>query len=133
MRSRILDLVGDQAKSVWCMTFHSASLRILQNFAQYAGLKPNFKIIVGADQKDLVKEIITNKDIDVGDCLKIISRIKMSGGLEQYLEKNPNLDNEYNSINVLDKPLDFINIESEENDFLLLNPVVIEVPNVKES
>lgn len=47
--------------------------------------------------------------------------------------KFTNLDNEYNSINVLDKPLDFINIESEENDFLLLNPVVIEVPNVKES
>lgn len=47
--------------------------------------------------------------------------------------KFTNLDNEYNSINVLDKPLDFVNVESEENDFLLLNPVVIEVPNVKES
>ena len=114
MRSRILDLVGDQAKSVWCMTFPSASLRILQNFAQYAGLKPNFKIIVGADQKDLVKEIITNKDIDVGDCLKIISRIKMSGGLEQYLEKNPNLDNEYiNIYNAYQKAL----IDNNSLDF----------------
>ena len=55
MRSRVENMLGDVARRIWLMTFHSACGRILRREAPRLGYKTNFTIYDQADQVRLVK------------------------------------------------------------------------------
>ncbi|MGZ4382483.1 MAG: UvrD-helicase domain-containing protein, partial [Gaiellaceae bacterium] len=55
MRERLEKLIGNQARAVWALTFHSACGRILRREAERLGYRSNFTIYDSADQVRLVK------------------------------------------------------------------------------
>jgi len=55
MRERLERLIGNQARAVWALTFHSACGRILRREAERLGYRSNFTIYDSADQVRLVK------------------------------------------------------------------------------
>jgi Superfamily I DNA and RNA helicases len=50
MRTRLENLIGPQANSVWLGTFHSIAARILRENADIVGLNSNYTIITPDDQ-----------------------------------------------------------------------------------
>ena len=65
MRSRIAALVGEEAKYIWCGTFHSIFARILRRHADLLGYDKNFKIIDTDDQLKIIKESL--KELNYSD------------------------------------------------------------------
>lgn len=65
MRSRIAALVGEDAKYIWCGTFHSIFARILRRHADLLGYDKNFKIIDTDDQLKVIKESL--KELNYSD------------------------------------------------------------------
>ncbi len=55
MRERLEKLIGNQARAVWALTFHSACGRILRREAERLGYRSNFTIYDSADQVRLAK------------------------------------------------------------------------------
>ena len=55
MRERLERLIGNQARAVWALTFHSACGRILRREAERLGYRSNFTIYDSADQVRLAK------------------------------------------------------------------------------
>ena len=65
MNQRIHDFIGEQnTRYLWCCTFHGACCKILRNFANQAGLRPNFKILDTAEQTRVVKECFEELEIE---------------------------------------------------------------------
>jgi ATP-dependent DNA helicase UvrD/PcrA len=64
MRERVQALVGDRARAMWVMTFHSACARMLRSDAQRLGYTRGFSIYDEADSLRLVKQCIEQLDID---------------------------------------------------------------------
>lgn len=65
MNQRIHDYIGEQeSRYLWCCTFHGACCKILRNFANQAGLKPNFKILDTTEQTRMVKECFEELEIE---------------------------------------------------------------------
>ena len=64
MKTRVRELIGGAADSVWLGTFHSICVKILRAHAELAGLKPNFTILAEDDQKRLIKQILEADGID---------------------------------------------------------------------
>ncbi len=64
MRSRVNDLVGEGARSVWVSTFHSACVRILRRYADHLGYTGNFSIYDSDDQKTLMRQILKKMNLD---------------------------------------------------------------------
>ena len=62
MRERIAGLVGEEARSMWISTFHSACVRILRNEADRFGFPSSFTIYDTADSKSLIKRILRELD-----------------------------------------------------------------------
>lgn len=58
MKSRIKNIIGDGAESLWIGTFHSIGLKILKRYTALVGLKPNFIIYDENDQKVLIKKVM---------------------------------------------------------------------------
>ncbi len=65
MRTRLENLIGPSANSVWMGTFHSIAARILRENAEVVGLNSNYTIITPDDQIRLLKQIMIDQDIDV--------------------------------------------------------------------
>ncbi|RUL87754.1 ATP-dependent helicase [Tautonia sociabilis] len=55
MVSRLEGLIGPKAVKVWAGTFHHIGNRILRKSAKAVGYDPNFTILDGEDQRDLVR------------------------------------------------------------------------------
>ncbi|QDV38465.1 ATP-dependent helicase [Tautonia plasticadhaerens] len=55
MISRLEGIIGPKAMKVWAGTFHHVGNRILRKSARAVGYDPNFTILDGEDQRDLVK------------------------------------------------------------------------------
>ena len=55
MVGRLESLIGPQAGEVWAGTFHHVGNRILRRSAEVLGFQPNFTILDGEDQVDLVR------------------------------------------------------------------------------
>lgn len=55
MVARLETLIGPKASEVWAGTFHHVGNRILRQAAKVLGFDPNFTILDGEDQIDLVK------------------------------------------------------------------------------
>ncbi|MGH9170270.1 MAG: ATP-dependent helicase [Acidimicrobiales bacterium] len=64
MRSRVVDLVGDDASKMWVSTFHSACVRILRRNAERVGWKSNFTIYDDSDSRRLLEHILEDLGID---------------------------------------------------------------------
>jgi DNA helicase-2/ATP-dependent DNA helicase PcrA len=64
MRERLASVVGDIARTMWVMTFHSACGRILRREAPRLGYRSNFTIYDQADQVRLVKQCLEELDRD---------------------------------------------------------------------
>jgi len=64
MRERVQQLVGNRARAMWVMTFHSACARILRADAERLGYTRGFTIYDEADSVRLVKQCIAELDVD---------------------------------------------------------------------
>jgi DNA helicase-2/ATP-dependent DNA helicase PcrA len=81
MKSRLERMVGDQARDLWVGTFHSMCVRMLRREGSRVGIASNFAIIDDADQRTVIREILTDLDYDErqltpGACLAEISKAK---------------------------------------------------------
>jgi len=64
MRERLAAMIGPPAESVWLGTFHALSLRMLRRHAELVGLRDGFSILDADDQLRLLKQIMTEANID---------------------------------------------------------------------
>src|SRR5438045_3349443 len=55
MVRRLESLIGEQASQVWAGTFHHIGNRLLRRTATLLGYQPNFTILDGEDQLDLIR------------------------------------------------------------------------------
>lgn len=81
LKERLVSKLGDTARDVWAMTFHSACCRILRRDIERLGFSRSFTIYDTADSERIMKDII--KDMGLDDktfpakyVLSIISREK---------------------------------------------------------
>ncbi len=71
MKERVVDLVGDSAKSMWISTIHSMCLRILRNsVGRLDGYDKNFSVYSEVDRERVLKRVITELELDVDTFLK---------------------------------------------------------------
>ena len=64
MRERIVELVGESARSMWISTFHSLCVRILRREAKTLGLNTNFSIYDAADSLRLITQVTKQHELD---------------------------------------------------------------------
>jgi len=64
MRSRLAGMLGEYARGMWVATFHAACVRILRAEAEALGYTRNFTIYDEDDSRRLIKEIMTELDLD---------------------------------------------------------------------
>lgn len=64
MRSRLRDLVGFAADSLWVGTFHAICARLLRLHGAHLGIDRHFTIYDDADQQAMVKRILRDLNID---------------------------------------------------------------------
>ena len=64
MRRRVVGLVGDDAKSMWVSTFHSACLRMLRSHAEVLGYERGFTIYDAGDAESAVERIMKELGLD---------------------------------------------------------------------
>jgi DNA helicase-2/ATP-dependent DNA helicase PcrA len=91
MRKRIGEIVGDQVNSLWIGTFHAIAARILRRHPEIVGLRSDFTIIDADDQTRLLKQILTDFNIEpkqfpAKNYLSKISRLKDQMVTPQKLE-----------------------------------------------
>ncbi len=92
MKNRIADRLANDfdnfhVQDIWCGTFHSMCLRILQQNTIRAGLNPGFIIFDEEQQKAVLKNVFAamgadSKEYDAADWVEKISRIKDNGRTE---------------------------------------------------
>ena len=81
MKKRIGETIGDQVNNLWVGTFHSIAARILRRHPEAVGLRNDFTIIDDDDQTRLLKQILSDLNIDTKQFppktyLNKISRLK---------------------------------------------------------
>ena len=81
LKSRLHALVGPEANGLWVGTFHSIGVRILRRDGTQVGVAPNFVIYDETDQRQLVRDILRDLNLDErhftpGSLLNQISRAK---------------------------------------------------------
>jgi DNA helicase II / ATP-dependent DNA helicase PcrA len=64
MESRVVDMLGDQARGLTLGTFHATCARILRREAEHLPFNANFVIFDADDQLSLVKRAIIELDLD---------------------------------------------------------------------
>lgn len=64
MKERVEELLGFNSRGIWIGTFHSMMLRILRQHADRIGFEANFTILDSDDQQRLLKEILTELNLD---------------------------------------------------------------------
>lgn len=98
MRSRIENLVGPAARSLWMGTFHSVFARILRLESERLGYPKNFTIYDTDDSKSLIKTILKEMGLDdkVYKPSMVLGRISMCKN--NLIDANAYLDTEENLI-----------------------------------
>lgn len=64
MKTRVVDIVGPFAESVWLGTFHSVCVKILRRYAERVKLKSDFTILDQDDQIRLMEQVLEAAHID---------------------------------------------------------------------
>ena len=71
MKERLNRMLGDGAgDSKWICTIHSMCVKILRQFADKAGLKPNFSIYSETERANVIKKAFQELDFDDEKLLK---------------------------------------------------------------
>ena len=83
MRTRVLDLVGDEAKGMWMGTFHSVFARVLRREAEHIGFSRDFSIYDTDDTERLVKELMLRYGVDPKKVTPRSARTRISGAKNQ--------------------------------------------------
>ena len=83
MKARVAKLLNKGSSDVWLGTFHSTAVKILRRYGPYVGINNNFSILDEDDQTSLIKEVITELNLDIkryppGGFIEKISRAKES-------------------------------------------------------
>jgi DNA helicase-2/ATP-dependent DNA helicase PcrA len=95
MKKRIGEVIGEQVNSLWVGTFHSIAARILRRHPEIVGLRNDFTIIDTDDQTRLLKQILTDFNIDAKQFPAKNYLAKISRFKDQVLTpKNINVGNE---------------------------------------
>ncbi len=63
LKSRLTDMIGDDAGGVVSGTFHAISLRFLRRYADVLGYPKSFQVIDADDQKALIKRLLKQRNI----------------------------------------------------------------------
>lgn len=91
MKERLSSLLGQVANRMWVGTFHSMLLRVLRPHAEKLGFTSSFSIIDTDDQKNLIKQVMKELNIDTNTMRPAEVRNYISGaknrmlGPEEYL------------------------------------------------
>ena len=100
LKTRLENMLGEQARDVWAMTFHSACCRILRRDIERLGYDRSFTIYDAADSERLMKDII--KDMGLDDksfpakyVLTVISREKDKGVYADELYEHMEMSNDF--------------------------------------
>jgi DNA helicase-2/ATP-dependent DNA helicase PcrA len=64
MRERVAQLIGEEARSMWISTFHSACVRILRREAERFGFTQAFTIYDSGDSRALIKRLVKQREAD---------------------------------------------------------------------
>lgn len=64
MQERIGQLLGSGGNEVWASTFHSLCVKILRRYADVIGWSKSFSITSSSEQRTLVKNILTELNVD---------------------------------------------------------------------
>jgi DNA helicase-2/ATP-dependent DNA helicase PcrA len=64
MKERVAEMVGNRAKLMWVLTFHSACVRILRENAKLLGFTTTFSIYDSADSQRLMTLVCRELDLD---------------------------------------------------------------------
>ncbi|MCX8074938.1 MAG: DNA helicase PcrA [Clostridia bacterium] len=64
MKSRVLDLVENDAGSIWLGTFHSICVRILKRDIEVLGYSKDFNILDELDKEKVIKDIVKKLNLD---------------------------------------------------------------------
>lgn len=64
MRTRLRQLLGSPADSMWIGTFHATCARILRKYAHHVGLTKSFQIFDDDDQMKLVEKLLKETGLD---------------------------------------------------------------------
>ncbi|MCL2567839.1 MAG: UvrD-helicase domain-containing protein [Oscillospiraceae bacterium] len=64
LKHRLEKRLGDEARDIWAMTFHSACVRILRRYIDRLGYDNGFTIYDSADSQSLVKRILADFNLD---------------------------------------------------------------------
>ena len=64
LKQRLEDMLGEQSRDVWAMTFHSACCRILRRYIDRLGYTRSFTIYDSADSERVMKNIIKDMGLD---------------------------------------------------------------------
>ena len=91
MKLRLEKMIGSAAFSVWLGTFHAIGVKILRKHAEKLNLTSDFTVLSADDQERLIKNILTERGIDVkkydpATVLEIIQRWKDRGLLPQEVD-----------------------------------------------
>jgi len=83
MKTRVARLLGKSVSDVWLGTFHSIAVKILRRYSQYIGINNSFSILDEDDQTSLMKEVISELNLDIkryppGPFIDRISKAKES-------------------------------------------------------
>ena len=65
MKHRMSLAIGDQVNNLWIGTFHSIAAKILRRHPEIVGLRSDFNIIDDDDQTRLLKQILTDINVDI--------------------------------------------------------------------
>ncbi len=68
MKERVHNLIGSEGTKVqdnWIMTFHSFGFKILKMYADKLGYDKNFVVYDAGDQLSLIKQILTDHEVDM--------------------------------------------------------------------
>ncbi len=87
MRERLENMLGDIG-SMWICTIHSMCVRILRQFAESAGIKPNFSIYSDTERNNVVKKTMT--ELGFSD-EKLLKNAKYHIGNAKMLGLDPDL------------------------------------------
>ncbi|MDR3310734.1 MAG: UvrD-helicase domain-containing protein [Oscillospiraceae bacterium] len=84
LKTRLADMLGESAKQIWAMTFHSACVRILRRDIHRLGYDGSFVIYDTHDSTSIIKAIekelnIDDKQLTPRSALTYISRAKDEG------------------------------------------------------
>ncbi|WP_342261761.1 ATP-dependent helicase [Alphaproteobacteria bacterium endosymbiont of Tiliacea citrago] len=56
--TRLSLIIGEEAKSIYCGTFHKISAQILRKYSSLVSLEPNFQLLTEDDQKRIIKNYL---------------------------------------------------------------------------